>query len=561
MVPFAAYFSEETIIRELCRARIKLAGKRHEAAFGHNIDRAARAPHKIPASDWGPISEHIFPSRRVWHRFRAKQRHDAPAAGVNERALYAAVMALRLQIPKPAWAQALDRVVKRIRQRVLSNRAFNFRPPTIIPLLKQPGTHIYRPLATYTLEDKIIEGLTARYLRTALDKALFRSCMAFRCRTKNHPPPTTHDAIAAIVAIRAQYPSQPLTVAECDIKGFFDCVGHRIARESLDDLISDATRKDPGLVIDSRAREIFEAYLQSYSFLSSVRVKAQRKLRQRDPQGTFKWHQQDLQQLYGSSALPAIGVPQGGALSCLIANAVLHRADKAIAETVRQHGTPLLYQRYCDDMILISTTRPACAAAFNAYQGALHELLLPVHAPHLVRNYNKQFWEEKSKRPYEWSTTAVPWIQFVGYQVRYDSLLRIRPSSLQKQLTAMTKTADHLIETLRRAHRRRSIRRAEREIQHRLRQKLISMSVGRITLGKTYHGPLPMSWAAGFRGLTGRVHCHNHLKYLDRHRERQLQRVKRYLKKLPLPQPRPPRKKTDAHKYYGKPFSYSAQFR
>jgi hypothetical protein len=202
MAPFAAYFSEETIIEELCRARIKLAGKRHDAAFQHNIASTARAPHTILPSDWGTISAAIFPGRRLWHRFRPKQRQNMPAADLNQRALYTAVMVLRRQTPKPAWAQALDDVVKRIRRRVLSKRPFRFQRPTIIPLLKQRGGHVYRPLATYTLEDKIIEGLTARYLRTTLDRALLRSCMAFRCSGKNQAPPSTHDALAAIIATR-----------------------------------------------------------------------------------------------------------------------------------------------------------------------------------------------------------------------------------------------------------------------------------------------------------------------------------------------------------------------
>jgi hypothetical protein len=559
MASFAAHFSEETIIEELCRARVKLADRRHEAAFHHNIASAARAPHTFLPSDWGRIAMNIFPSRRAWHRFRPKRRRNMTAADLNQRALYNAVMVLRGQTPKPAWAQALDDVVNRIRSRVLSKRAFRFQQPTIIPLLKQPGGHVYRPLATYKLEDKIIEGLTARYLRTVLDRALSRSCIAFRCRSKTKAPPSTHDALATIVAMRSRY-GQALTVAECDIKGFFDCVGHRVARESFDDLAADAKRLDPALVVEGRAREIFDAYLQSYSFANSVRGAAQRELHKRDPQGTFKWPERELQQMYGSDALPPIGVPQGGALSCFIANAVLHRGDKAIAES-EQHRTPLLYLRYCDDMILVATTLDACATAFATYQRALRSLLLPVHPPQVIGRYDKQFWEEKSKFPYEWSVTGVPWIQFVGYQIRHDGLLRIRPSSLRKQVTGVTKATDLLLNTLRRAHRqKRMIRRTEWEIRHRLRQKLISMGVGRIVPGKLYHGPRPMCWAAGFRGLAGRLYCHNHLKLLDRHRERQLQRVHRYLQNLSLPQARPGRKRTDARKYYGRPYSYFAQF-
>jgi hypothetical protein len=182
-------------------------------------------------------------------------------------------------------------------------------------LPKEAAGHLYRPLATYTLEEKIIEGLTARYLRTLLEKALLPSCIAFRCRKKHQPPPSTDDALAAILMVRTRSLGEPLYVAECDIKGFFDCVGHRIARQSLDDLIQDAIRLDPNLYVDPRAQEIFDAYLQSYSFVNNVRGTAQRRLRKEDPNGTFKWHEKDLQRLYQSTALPPIGVPHGGAMT------------------------------------------------------------------------------------------------------------------------------------------------------------------------------------------------------------------------------------------------------
>ena len=560
MLSFVDHFSEEAIIAELCRARVKLATKRHEAAFLHNIAHTAPPPHQVSPPDWGTIPLDIFPPRRQWHRFRLKRRGTAQPLELCFRALYAAVLTLRNQAPQPAWAQKLQQTVTNIRQRVLSSRPLHFKPPTIVPLSKERGGHLYRPLATYTLEEKIIEGITARYLRTLLDGALTQACLAFRCGKTRRPPPTTHDALAEIVAMQARHAQTGLYVAECDIKGFFDCVGHRMAKEALQRLIADARRREPALRVHSRAIEIFEAYLESYSFLASVRGVAQRTLRQRDPQGTFKWPEEDLYQLYRSSALPSIGVPQGGALSCLIANAVLHQADKAIEALQNATYTPLLYLRYCDDMILISPDRAVCTTAFLAYQRTLRSLRLPVHPAKAVPKYAKSFWDGKSNSPYHWSAASVRWIQFVGYQIRYDGMIRIRPKSLRKQLAAVTDATDHLLSTLQRANRQNCIRRTAREIQHRLRQKLISMSVGRVVLGKHYRGPRPMSWAAGFRGLLGRLICRNHLKVLDRHRERQIQRIKRALSRMVLPAARPRKTATAAHKYYGRPFSYWAQF-
>ncbi len=72
--------------------------------------------------------------------------------------------------------------------------------------------------------------------------------------------------------------------------------------------------------------------------------------------------------------------------------------------------------------------------------------------------------------------------------------------------------------------------------------------------------PVRTGGAAGFCGLTAQKVCKNQLQHLDRHRERQLQRAKRYLRLIPLPQTASSSKKTDVHKYYGRAYSYAAQF-
>jgi hypothetical protein len=230
---FDRHFSDEAIIWELCRARIQLAATRHDAAFFHNIARSATPAHNIQPPGWGTIPVDIFPPRRRWHRFRPKRCEGSQASDTNCRTLYQAVIGLRVTSPKAKWAVKLQEIVDAIRSRVLSARPFHFRPPTIIAVAKEPGGHSYRPLAVYPLEDKIIEGLTARYLRTNLDHLLLGSCLAFRCGTVREPPPTTHNALASILEMRSRYPNATLYVAECDIKGFYDCVAHATAKRAL----------------------------------------------------------------------------------------------------------------------------------------------------------------------------------------------------------------------------------------------------------------------------------------------------------------------------------------
>jgi hypothetical protein len=558
MRSFEQHFSEKAIIEELCRARIQLASSRHAAAFFHNIARTAKAAHQVSPAAWGRIPVDIFPPRKQWHRFRPKRRNGGGGrAEAQYEALLRAVTVLRVATPAADWAKKLQETIDRIRKRVLSTRPIGFRPPTILAERKEPNGDRYRPLAVYPLEDKIIEGLTARYLRTNLDFLFHDSCMAFRCGTGKESPPTTHDALDRIVKLRSSYPGR-LYVAECDIMSFYDCVGHAVAKQALRRVLAEA---QDSFNVNPRAVAIFDAYIESYAFSTNVLGKAQRELEKRDPKGHFKWPQEELESLYARPQLPGIGVPQGGALSCLIANAVLHEADKRIAQVGEQTAAELLYMRYCDDMVIVSTQHDVCTRAFNAYTECLAELLLPAHPPKRFLEYSRAFWDGKSKFAYEWGPECIKWIQFVGYQIRYDGVVRIRPTSLRKQMDAVTKLTDRLVATLRFAQKKSAIRRTLHEVVHRFRQRLIAMSVGRIVLGKPQVGPMPMSWAAGFRGLNGRAIVSTYLKRLDRHREREIQRIKRALADCTLPAKNENHKATEFRRFYGRPFSYWSSLR
>jgi hypothetical protein len=106
------------------------------------------------------------------------------------------------------------------------------------------------------------------------------------------------------------------------------------------------------------------------------------------------------------------------------------------------------------------------------------------------------------------------------------------------------------------------VRRSAGAIMHRLRQRLISHSVGRRRLGEKIDGPLPYSWCAGFRVLNGRRFVASQLRRLDRGREKQMRRVQRALRRAVAPGTGA--RKGTGHtplEFYGGPFSYSKQFR
>jgi hypothetical protein len=568
MNEFQNTFSESNIVRELCKARIKLAKKRHDRAFLHNIRKDHPATHDLVPKNWRAISLKIFPPRRQWHRFRPymSRRGSRPPLDINVETLFRATIKLKKLSPGAPWAKKLDKTVARIRKRALSKGKFKFSPPSISPIEKNPATHEYRPLVLFCLEDKIIDCLAARYLRESLDDSLSESCLAFRCRRPKKAPPTIHGALEKIVNKRKNTRRADLFVAECDIKGFFDCVSHKFVLKAFDEMIAAARGADSSFDIDRRALAILKAYLRTYSYSRDIHnsKEASKLLKEHDPVGWYKWPREDLRLLYGKEKLSDIGIPQGGALSCLIANVVLHSADEAI-NARRVKGPRVLYLRYCDDMILIASKQRDCKQAFKRYRSALERLRLPIHPPKTVKSYltrksKLSFWNGKSNHPYRWGSASnggIPWIQFVGYQVRYDGMVRIRPKSLKKQFRKVSKASAELLHAIRSAS-LSSIRKSRQQIRHRLRTRLISIAVGRRTLGPLVEGPLPMCWANGFRGLVSHNFVVHPLKALDRHREQQIRVIDRALVPLKLPKVADHRSK--AYRYYGRPFSYLGQF-
>jgi hypothetical protein len=566
---FRDTFSVESVLLQLCKERAKLARRRNDIQFLHRIDRNQPSLPRMSGPD-GEIHR-MFPARREWHRFRPGKREGKSSYELNTEALYKAGRRLRVTNPEAPWVQALNERIANIRRRVLGSEAFNFESPKVLPLEKEKGSHKFRPLAIFPLDDKIIDSLTARYLRRLLDHALLPSCLAFRCGQGSKKPPTTHDALKKIIDLNRRHLKSRLFVAECDIKSFYDCVSHAVAREALEDLVRDAVRKMPGLELHVRAKEIYESYLRSYSFHRNVKSRQLSLLGWRDKKGEFKWPSADLLDFHGTGEPDNVGVPQGGAISCFIANAVLHAADKKLEQLKRKEAMSFSYMRYCDDMILLAKDIDTCTRVFDTYRAVLKSRLLPAHPPASLAKYDRSFWDGKSKAPYGWDKKGesdnVPWIQFVGYQIRFDNLVRIRPSSIRKHRSKIIATTDKLLKILNPGFQRSGglpsfapgLRRCNQQIVHRIRQKLISMSVGRVRLGQPFRGPMPMCWAMGVRGLLGRRIVWAQLKALDLHRERQVRRV---IKRLKLRKARRAKDSVakDVLPFYGAPFSYYGQF-
>ena len=164
------------------------------------------------------------------------------------------------------------------------------------------------------------------------------------------------------------------------------------------------------------------------------------------------------------------------------------------------------------------------------------------------------FWSGKSKAPYEWGPPdkpgRVPWCAFVGYHVRYDGVLRIRPSSVKKEI----EKHNRILSEIRRYLRRREQARSKRQILYRFRQRLRSIAVGSGTVGDDPEPPA-FSWTQGFRLLRKYPSLSGQLRDLDRHRVSRVRALSRHLKRLGTAMEISP--EHDGLEFEGFPFSYA----
>ena len=558
-------FSDNNIIRILSLIRAKVAKARSDEEFENRLCKATiKGKSKKPKAICT-----LLPPRRVWPQYRLRKRDGQDSLYLNAKAIERAALD-RLRNPgknDAEWIEPFHDFTARLRNRALNTPNFQFYKPTVRPEPKgNDGNH--RALAVYRLEDRIISTLLTHYLRERFDDQLSDSSYAYR-EPKNGTCTSHHDAIDDIYAFQGEHPEGSLWVAECDIRGFFDCIHHDVVRKAFSDFVTKATKA--GKTVEPRAIELFHAYLQSYTFTQNVLREALPRLQARSPDATIKWHLDALMDFYSNPMEEPIGIPQGGSVSGLIANIVLNPVDIAVIPRGSSSRNRLLYARYCDDMILISASRKLIERCFSRYLIKLKSIQLPAYEPNLFAEYDKEFWGMKSKTPYNWCYNSAaagtsPWIGFVGYQIRCDGLIRIRKESMKRQYEKIIATTNKTLWTLfyKSAD---GVRVAKpgvlvtwRQALFRLKGRLISSSVGRPKLYKPKSAQnTGRNWTYGFRALNGKKYDPSQMRSLDRKRGSELARAKSHLINI-ITKPKKASIKPDV-RYQGAPFSYYGHFK
>lgn len=547
MVSFSDYISFWAITNVLINKRIQLGDKLHKKHMLHLLSP------KLALGETTDTDKQLLammPSRKQWvgsgkkSRFRqldGEHRQKRAAAVCNALVIRRSIERDLKEKEMPLYLERLQEFVAQIQARV-QDKAFSFHKPELFPDEKDDTCS--RPLCKFTnLEDSVIVILANKYLTELFDGFFYDESLAFRFKRTYHGMADTvtshHDAIVRIKEYRNRWEGKKLYVSECDLKKFYDTVSHSVVRKCYKELLRKATKETPGMLFDDISR-VFYAYLQCYSFPRDVYYKIKPET---DPfwdehkvrKGRcFKWAEKELLDqgvAKNKSSLKRmhIGVPQGGALSGLIANMVLNTVDWQMRAKMTKRD---LYIRYCDDMIIISTSKERCKNLFAVYYNGTKKLnLVPHKAENNLKFGQREFWKGKSKDAYLWEmkcVNAAEWIGFVGYEIRRDGMIRIRRKSFRKELKKQREVVfEKVLDKI-----EGNDRVPDKSLIGSLEMKLVSMSVGKMAVWNADFMEGEMCWSTGFRELEMNPYLERQLHELDHHRGMILNAAERRIKSM-----------------------------
>ena len=357
------------------------------------------------------------------------------------------------------YLSRLEAYIEKIRNRLKGNN-ITLHSPEINYIIKKRGTkngneyREYRPIAIYNnIDDKIILAITSKYLAENLDSALHSNILSYRPAREFCGKPNIatdfNSGMEVIEKYRQQMKGAPIYISDCDIKKFYDTIHHDVVIVCFHRILCDAGFSSAG---QGQVMKVLDAYLKSYDFYNHVYLKTRKTIPgKRLPAGCVgkvKWFEKEdlksIKKCYGmykqfrlAKVKGLIGVPQGGALSLLIANIVLNDVDNRV---LNPKDDDLLFCRFCDDMLLMHTDIKKCKKAMEAYKNSLIEHKLFYHdfteisdLKHGDRT-SKDFWKKKSHAPFLWGSgpDGNKWVGFLGYEMNNRGLVRLRLSNVEK---------------------------------------------------------------------------------------------------------------------------------
>jgi hypothetical protein len=558
MKTFEEYLNEEAIIGYLCKLRAEVAKSRNESHLIHLLTNSEKYNyHLIDSLKYSSSSKEsrnefdqyqskfisdlskLFPSRKKWiklgkdSRNEGKSKQPISSSYRNIYSLIKTIKRYRLKTPHESWLKELDAFILDVKNSATDEKYYISSPivyPKLRDKLNLKDKNKCRPISLFSLKDRVILSITNKFFTELFDKYFENCSYAFRSK-RNALRLTHHDCIKDLSSYRKANKGKDLWVVECDMDKFYDSVNHNIILTKFSELIKKVKQDQPQLNL-VKPSLTFIQFLKCYSFNKNVlplNSNSDYWRQYRIPNGEFAWVSTQFKNLgyYTDIDSEAIGIPQGGALSGLIANIVLDSADKEVLKT------QAFYIRFCDDMIVMHPDMKECEKAKRAYVDSLEKLKLVPHSfcenskllvdrPKPKKNLPiktvQPFWNQKSKGPYKWNTLGIdcfPWIGFVGYELHFEGHIRVRKRSLEKELAKQKEIVDKIRKAIT-EKRRKSVGYITESAIHRL----VGMSVGRITLRNFDTLSNDLCWKNGFRELFLNPHSTKQIKQLDRRRNR-----------------------------------------
>lgn len=539
MIKFEQYFSLYEIAKTLSALRVKVASSRHryQMYWSRLLLVDEKGKELSPAAEIPSELDELLPPRRAWHRSTKELRKKQSALRIASLSIVRTITGAQKTgtLLSSEWGQRFSSFCDAV-STIVSREEFCFVPPTIQLVRKGTGRvktmdedkkrGAYRCISKFDkLEDRVILGKTAAYLRDVFDSEFLDCCYAFR---RNGRKFSFKKAVENLIAYRQRFADKPLYVADCDVQKFFDVINHQVIRNAYESFVQ---RLGDGLP-DVRVRKILDAYLEAYSFPRNLEecrdldVVAKRDCVERVPGDV-------LASLYPDSDLSQLrlGVPQGGALSPLLANMVLDAVDRAVLSGADED---LFYARFCDDMIIVHPNRRKCEEALNRYLNAMKLLKLPVHKLCKKPRYSASYFTEKSKGPVAWKHTRVGllgtnWVNFLGYQIRYDGVVRVRKETVKKHQERLLIEKEVLFRNLKKAKGKYRLGKDWKDLFMVFQLRIAAMGVGRVNVNTKVRSS--RSWLSVFRkNIESSGPAMSQMKNIDRTRSGILANVKDLLK-------------------------------
>lgn len=462
MLSFVEYASEQRILELLIKERVKIAlkGKLKGVSTGRIIKRAT-------GGEALSITEQIFtlmPARNSWHRPRKQERtlnsgtESKSHKQILTRSIAITIQQHRKQEIPPQYIKNLDAFITSLREDICSCEPITFNSIKIVGRKKKvnsEGVEILRPICIFeSLREKLLIALASKYLTEVFDYLLHEEILSYRPLRRYHgsetPILTDRDnAIQNIHDYRKNHRCGTLYVAECDIQKYFDTINHDVIRSCFKTFADKVKTHDANFDY-SQVERIVDAYLNSYSFYRNVESKNE-EIKVRNQQFEVpKAHLFIERGCYTAeefeSAKSKIGIPQGGALSALMSNVILHTIDSE--SILNRADRNRFFCRYGDDVLLMHTSKAECESLINKYSEVLtghkllyHDFISVADKEFRLANgvgVRSNLWDQKSRKPFLWGRNpnekeAVDWIGFLGYEMRYTGEVRLRRSSLDNK--------------------------------------------------------------------------------------------------------------------------------